>query len=51
MSFRTSKANSDIWMRKNGKVYKYVAVCVDDLCIVAIKPKLIVDLLTEKYHY
>jgi hypothetical protein len=26
MGFRTSKADSDIWMRKNGKVYEYVAV-------------------------
>jgi hypothetical protein len=51
MGFHTSKADSNIWMRKNGKVYKYVAVYVDDLCIVAIEPKLIIDLLMAKYHY
>jgi hypothetical protein len=51
MGFFTSKADSDIWMRKNGQVYEYIAVYVDDLCIVAIDPKKIIDLLTEKYIY
>ena len=51
MGFRTSKADSDIWMRRNKDVYEYIAVYVDDLCIVAIEPKVIIDLLMEKYKY
>ena len=51
MGFRTSKADSDIWMRKNKNVYEYIAVYVDDLCIVAIDPRAIVDLLVSKYQY
>jgi hypothetical protein len=51
MGFFTSKADSDISMQMNGQVYVYIAVYVDDLCIVAIDPKKIIDLLTEKYSY
>lgn len=51
MGFHTSKADSDIWMRKNKNIYEYIAVYVDDLCIVASKPKEIINLLMEKYHY
>jgi hypothetical protein len=51
MGFFTSKADSDIWMRKNEKVYEYIAIYLDDLCIVAIDPKKIIYLLTEKYLY
>jgi hypothetical protein len=51
MGFQTSKADSDIWMRRNKHVYEYIAVYVDDLCIVAVKPKVIIDLLMDKYKY
>ena len=51
MGFQTSKADSDIWMRRNKDVYEYIAVYVDDLCIVAVEPKVIIDLLMDKYKY
>jgi hypothetical protein len=52
MGFRTSKADSDIWMRRNKDVYEYIAVYVDNLCIVAVEPKVIIDLLMlDKYKY
>ena len=51
MGFQPSKAEDDIWMRRNGNVYEYIASYVDDLCIVAKNPKEITDLLENKYGY
>ena len=39
MGFAPSKAEDDIWMRRNGDVYEYIATYVDDLCIAANNPK------------
>jgi Reverse transcriptase (RNA-dependent DNA polymerase) len=33
-----TKAEPDIWMRRNGDIYKYISVYVDDLAIAAIDP-------------
>ena len=38
-------------MRRNGDIYEYIAPYVDDLCIVALDPKSITDVLTDKYSY
>ena len=38
MDFFPSKAEDDIWMRKKGNVYEYIATYVDDICIVAKDP-------------
>lgn len=38
-------------MRPAKDYYKYIAVYVDDLAIVAKEPKLIVDVLQTKYNY
>ena len=39
LSFYPCKAEPDIWMRRNGNVYEYVAVYVDDLAIGMKNPK------------
>ena len=51
MGFSPSKAEPDIWMRRNGDVYEYIGVYVDDLTIVAKNPKEIVDVLETKYKF
>jgi len=51
MGFYPSKAEEDIWMHKNGDVYEYIAVYVDDLCIAAKNPQEIADILENKYKY
>ena len=35
MVFLPSKAEEDIWMRKNGNVYEYLATYEDYICIVS----------------
>jgi starvation-inducible outer membrane lipoprotein len=39
MGFEPSKSEPDIWMRKNGNIYEYITVYVDDLAIAAKDPK------------
>ena len=51
MNFEISKADNDVWIRRNGDVYEYIAVYVDDLCIAAKDPKEITNALCEKYKY
>ena len=51
MNFKPSKAENDIWMRRNGDVYEYIASYVDDLCIVAKQPSRIIDKLVNHYKY
>ena len=38
MRFHISKGDPDIWMRKNGDIWEYIAVYVDDLAIAAKDP-------------
>jgi hypothetical protein len=45
MGFIPSKAEADIWMRKNNNLYEYIAVYFDDLLIAARNPKEIVKTL------
>jgi Reverse transcriptase (RNA-dependent DNA polymerase) len=49
IGFFPCKAEPDIWMRKKGSIYEYIAVYVDDLVIAMKKPKELTDIL-EKQH-
>ena len=51
MGFFPSKAEDDIWMRKNGNVYEYIAAYVDDLCIAAKDPAAIIEALEKTHAY
>ncbi|KAL7570518.1 hypothetical protein ACA910_004294 [Epithemia clementina (nom. ined.)] len=53
MGFTPSKNDPDIWMRpsKDGKVYEYIAVYVDDLAIVAKDPAEICQILRDKFKF
>ena len=51
MQFSPSKAEDDIWMRRNGNIYEYIAIYVDDLCIVAKDPEIITRIFQEDYKY
>jgi Reverse transcriptase (RNA-dependent DNA polymerase) len=48
MGFEPSKGEPDIWMQRNGDIYEYIGVNVDDLAIVAKDPWEIVDVLKWK---
>ena len=51
MNFTPSRADQCIWLKKNIKLnlYGYIAVYVDDLCIVAKDPKEIINNIKSKY--
>ena len=49
IGFTPSRAENDIWMRRNGDIYEYIAVYVDDLAIAAKDPESIVKSL-ETVH-
>ena len=51
MGFEPSKAEPDIWMRRNGEICEYIAICVDDLAVVAKDPESITQLLIEKCKF
>ncbi|KAL7575360.1 hypothetical protein ACA910_001874 [Epithemia clementina (nom. ined.)] len=53
MGFSPSKNDPDIWMRpsKDGDVYEYIAVYVDDLAIVAQDPAEICQVLRDKFKF
>jgi hypothetical protein len=51
MGFEPSKSEPDIWMRKNGNIFEYIAVYVDDLAIAAKDPKSITDILMDKQKF
>ena len=48
LGFIRSKAEPDIWLRKSGDHYEYVANYVDDLALVLDDPQAFVDLLVQK---
>ena len=52
MDFIPSRADQCIWLKKNNKLklYEYIAVYVDDLCITVQYPKEIINILKSKYH-
>ena len=49
MNFTPSRADQCIWLKKNIKLnlYEYIAVYVDDSCIVAQDPKEIINILNQ----
>lgn len=47
MGFTPCKAEPDIWLRSNGKVYEYVAVSVDDLATAVDDPEAFPRILTD----
>ena len=49
MGFSPTKAEPDIWIRRNGDHYEYVATYVDDLVIVSRDPQAIVDSITKEH--
>jgi Reverse transcriptase (RNA-dependent DNA polymerase) len=49
IGFFPCKAEPDIWMRKKGNLYEYIAVYVDDRAIAMKDPKELTDIL-EKQH-
>jgi Reverse transcriptase (RNA-dependent DNA polymerase) len=51
MGFVPSKADSDVWMRKDGDFYEYIAVYADDLAIASRNPKKIVETLESAYKF
>ena len=51
MGFEPCKAEPDIWMCWVDDLYEYIAVHVDDLCILSKDPKAITDMLTEQYVF
>jgi Reverse transcriptase (RNA-dependent DNA polymerase) len=51
LSFFPCKAEPDIWMRKNGYIYKYIAVYVDDLAIAMTNPKEFTDILETRHKF
>ena len=44
-SFTPCKAEPDIWMRRNGEIYEYIAVYVDDLAFAMKDPGKFVETL------
>ena len=51
MGFFPCKAEPDVWMRKNGEQYEYIAVYVDDLAMAMFNLKDFVQTLEEKYNF
>ena len=51
MGFFPCKAEPDIWLRKNGTMYEYVAVYVDDLAIAVKEPEKFIKTLQDKYKF
>ena len=51
LGFEPCKAEPDIWLRRNGDIYEYIAIYINDLVIVTKDPEGLCDLLVSKYKY
>ena len=51
LGFQPCVAEPDIWFRRNGDVYEYIGVYVDDLAIVAKNPKSLTDKLMNQFGF
>jgi Reverse transcriptase (RNA-dependent DNA polymerase) len=51
LGFFQCKSEPDIWMRRVGDIYEYVAVYVDDLALAMKSPKAFVDILENKHKF
>ena len=49
--FTSCRAEPDIWMRRNGDQYEYVAVYVDDLAFALKDPQAFIDILKKDYQF
>jgi hypothetical protein len=47
IGFEPSLADSDVWMRRAGNLYDYIAVWVDDLAIASMDPEAIIQELID----
>jgi hypothetical protein len=50
LGFFPFKAEPDIWMRKKGSIYDYIAVYADDLAIAMKNSKELTDILETKHN-
>ncbi len=51
LSFQPCKAEPDIWLRRNGNIYEYIATYVDDLALALKDPQKFVNTLSENYNF
>jgi Reverse transcriptase (RNA-dependent DNA polymerase) len=51
LGFFLFEAEPDIWMRKKGFTYEYIAVYLDDLAIAMKNPKEITNILENKHKF
>ena len=51
MGFTSCKTEPDIWMRKSGDLWEYVAVYVDDLAFVVQNPEEFIKKLENNYKH
>ena len=51
MDFTPCKAEPDIWMRKKGDLYKYIASYLADLAIASKNPKEIIEELQTRHNF
>jgi hypothetical protein len=51
IGFQPCKAEPDIWLRRNGNIYEYIAVYVDDLAMALVDPQTFVTVLEDKYKF
>ena len=51
MGFQPCRAEPDVWMRKNGESYEYVATHVDDLAFAMKDPQSFVDTLKNRHGF
>jgi hypothetical protein len=49
MGFHNYQTEPDIWMRKQGNLYEYIGVYVDDLAIAAVDPDNILKTMQHTY--
>ena len=50
MNFIPSKADNDLWMRRKGDHYEYIATYVDDLLVFSKRPMDIIDTIRKTYE-
>ena len=51
MGFVKTKADSDLWIKRNGDHYEFIAIFVDDVLVFSTNPKKIFDTLQNEFGY
>jgi len=51
LGFFPSKADPDVWMRRTGDTWEYIATYVDNLAMALKKPTEVTNALCNKYGY